>query len=487
MNRMGPLDALFLHTEDGTTHMHIGSCAIFAGSPPSMEELEAHISARLHLVERFRQRVRFVPGDLGRPVWVDDQRFDLGFHLRHTSLPAHACEAQLEALMGRLMSQELDRDRPLWEIWLVEGLPDHRWALISKVHHCMVDGVSGTDLMTVLMDPSEDAGITTAPPWLPQPEPTATQLLFDALSESARGPWHQLIAIGRAAAAPVQTVHRLAATAKGMRSFAERLMKQTTPLSIEGAIGRERRWAVGRCSLADAKLIRSVFGGSVNDVVLTAITSAFHDLLIERGDLIDGATLTSLVPVSIRLPTDHDLNNRVSMMLAELPVGLSDPLERFQAVLQQMVDVKASHEAIAGTAVFEAVDLLPPAFFALLARATMSILRQTPQRAVNTVTTNVPGPQLPLFAIGREMLEYLPYVPITAGVRIGVAILSYNGQISFGVTGDYDSTPDIHTMAEGIEAAVAELTELAAHERRASTDRSAIQHRQSPGRSRATP
>jgi diacylglycerol O-acyltransferase len=341
--------------------------------------------------------------------------------------------------------------------------------------------------MTVLMDPSEDAGITTAPPWLPQPEPTATQLLFDALSESARGPWHQLIAIGRAAAAPAQTVHRLAATAKGMRSFAERLMKRTTPLSIEGAIGRQRRWAVGRCSLADAKLIRSVFGGSVNDVVLTAITSAFHDLLIERGDLIDGATLTSLVPVSIRLPTDHDLNNRVSMMLAELPVGLSDPLERFQAVLQQMVDVKASQEAIAGTAVFEAADLLPPAFFALLARATMSILRQTPQRAVNTVTTNVPGPQLRLFAIGREMLEYLPYVPITAGVRIGVAILSYNGQISFGVTGDYDSTPDIHTMAEGIEAAVAELTELAAHERRASTDRSAIQHRQSPGRSRATP
>jgi diacylglycerol O-acyltransferase len=417
----------------------------------------------LHLAHRFRQKVRLVPGGMGRPVWVDDPGFDLGYHVRHSALPPPGDAQDLDNLMGRLMSHELDRTRPLWEMWLIEGLPQGRWALISKVHHCMVDGVSGTDLMTVLMDATADVQIVPSPPWSPEAEPSDVRLVLDAVAGLALAPGRQLASVMRGAGSPGTTLHRLNDTFAGLRSFGRRKRGPSKPLSIGGAIGSHRRWAVARCTLADTKAIRTAFGGSVNDVVLTAITAAFGNLLVQRGDVVDDdATVWSLVPVSIRSGDDHTYNNQVSMMIAGLPVGVADPLDRLRAVADGMAELKRSNQATAGAAAFDVVDLLPPALFAAGVRGAMAIMRRAPQRSVNTVTTNVAGPPYPLFALGREMLEYLPFVPLSPGVRIGVAILSYNGRLAFGITGDYDSAPDVLAMAAGIEEAIAELDELAA-------------------------
>ena len=461
MNRMSALDAMFLHAEDGTTHLHIGSCAVFAGKAPSMDELTALISSKLHLVHRFRQKVRQVPGGVGRPVWVDDSDFDLGYHVRHSALPPRADAQDLDNLMGRLMSQELDRSRPLWEMWLVEGLPRKRWALISKVHHCMVDGVSGTDLMTAILDATPDAQISPAPAWTPDPEPSDGRLLLDAVTGLVLAPGRLAASVARGASTPSKALRQLTDTFAGLGSFGRRITAPSVPLSIEGAIGSHRRWAVARCTLAESKAIRQVFGGSVNDVVLTAITAAFRELLVQRGDVVDHATISSLVPVSVRSADDHTHNNQVSLMIAELPVGIADPLERLRAVTAGLAELKRSNQATAGVAAFDLADMLPPALFAAGVRAAMSIMRRTQQRSINTVTTNVFGPSYPLFALGRKMVDYLPFVPLSPGVRVGVAILSYNGRMAFGITGDYDSAPDVQTMAEGIEAAIAELSELA--------------------------
>ena len=466
---MSPLDAIFLHAEDGITHMHIGSCSIFAGPPPPIGEITALIESKLPLLTRYRQRVRFVPAGLGHPVWVDDPHFNLSFHIRHSALPSPGNEEALENLMGRLMSQELDRQRPLWEVWVIEGLPDDRWALITKVHHCMVDGVSGTDLLAVLLDPDRAATTAAIEPWTPEPEPSDLRLTIDAMARLALSPGRQLLAWQAAGLSPRQAWSRLGDVAAGLRSFGTRLMTPGQPVSVEGTIGPHRRWAVGRCTLDDVKTIRTAFGGSVNDVVLAVISGALRTVLIERGDPVDDLVLRSLVPVSVRRADDHTWNNQVSLLIAELPVGIADPLVRLKAVHDQMLELKSSHQVAAGEAVIASAEFVPPVLLALGARAAMTMLRRSPQRTINTVTTNVPGPQFPLYALGREMLEYLPFVPLSEGVRIGVAILSYNGRLTFGITGDYDAAPDVHFMAEQIEAEVRALRERAEHHQRAAS------------------
>ncbi len=394
---------------------------------------------------------------------MDDPAFKLDFHVRHSALPPRSTAQDLDNLMGRLMSQELDRNRPLWEMWLVEGLPGKHWALISKIHHCMVDGVSGTDMMTVLLDATPNAPAVIAPAWTPNREPSDGRLLADAVGGLVLAPARLAVSVVRGASSPRESLRQLNNTFAGLRSFGRRLRPQSAPLSIEGSIGSHRRWAVARCTLAEAKAIRGVYGGSVNDVVLAAITAAFRDLLAQRGDVVDHATISTLVPVSIRSGDDHTYNNQVSMMIAELPIGIDDPLERLRSVTTGMVELKQSNQATAGAAAFEVVDLMPPALFAAAVRTAMGIMHRTSQRTINTVTTNVFGPPYPLYALGREMVEYLPFVPLSPGIRVGVAILSYNGLLAFGVTGDYDSAPDVQTMAVGIEAAIVELSKLAAH------------------------
>ncbi len=470
---MSPLDAVFLYIEDGVSHMHIGSCAIFAGPAPPISEMTTLIESKLPLLTRYRQRVRFVPGGLGHPVWVDDPYFNLSYHVRHSALPPPGGEEDLANLMGRLMSQELDRHRPLWEAWMVEGLATHRWALISKVHHCMVDGISGTDLMAVMLDPDRSAKTQPIQPWAPQPEPSDWRLAADAVTRLAVQPFRGLLDLRARELNVKQARQSLGDVFGGLRSLGGRLLLPAKPVSVEGSIGPHRRWAAARCPLDDAKTIRTAFGGSVNDVILAAITGAFRTVMLERGDPVgDDVVLRSLVPVSVRQPDDHTSNNQVSLMIAELPIGIEDPLERLGAVRRQMSTLKASHQIAAGSAVVDAAAFLPPVLLALAARAAMGVLRRVPQYSLNTVTTNVPGPQFPLYALGREMLEYLPFVPLSEGIRIGIAILSYNGQLTFGVTGDYATAPDVHFMAEQIEAEMAGLRKRARHHALTSSGRS---------------
>ena len=456
---MSPLDATFLHLEDGVTHMHIASCARFAGPAPRYADLVELFRGKLPLVPRYRQKVRFIPGGIGRPVWVDDPHFHLDFHIRHTALPPPGNDDALRNLMGRLMSQELDRARPLWETWMVEGLADGTWALISKIHHCMVDGISGTDLMAVVLDSSAKRSAALVDDWVPDAEPSEVDLVRGSIAETLGSP-NELARWARASLrGPRKMVASVSEVLQGAAALGQRL-RPNAPLSIEGTIGPHRRWTWARTSLADVKAIRSALGGTVNDVVLAAITNGFRELLVGRGDELDGIAVRTLVPVSVRSAGDHTYNNQVSALIAELPVGIADPAERLQAVHVQMAGLKESHQAVAANALVNMAGFAPPMLLAVGLRTAASVMRRMPQRSVNTVTTNVPGPQHALYACGREMLEYIPFVPLSQGVRTGVAILSYNGKIAFGVTGDWDTVPDIEVLAAGIEAGMRELMQL---------------------------
>jgi diacylglycerol O-acyltransferase / wax synthase len=461
MDRMNPLDASFLYVEDGITHLHIASCAIFEGAAPAYADLLAAFAAKLPLVPRYRQVVRFVPLQLGRPVWVDDPHFRLEYHLRHTALPAPGGDAELRRLMGRLMSQQLDRHRPMWEAWLVEGLAEGRWALISKIHHCMADGVSGTDLLATVLDRSpKPAAAAAVEPWHPAAPPSALRLVADAMAHLATSPVEQIGALRSMLRAPRQAVSQLVGMVGGMVSYAPRILP-TPANSLVGSIGPHRRWTWAAADLAELNAIRHAFGGTINDVVIAVITSGLRDMLRDRGEPVDRLVVRSLAPVSVRSVGERGtVNNRVSAMFADLPVAIEDPVERLEAVSAQMRRLKASHQAEAGEGIVALGGATPPPVIALAERTAMLVLRRVAQHSVNTVTTNVPGPQYPLYLAGRQMVAYLPFVPIAHGMRVGVAIVSYNGRVWFGVTGDYDTAPDIGVLASGIEDAVATLSKL---------------------------
>jgi diacylglycerol O-acyltransferase len=432
MDRMNPLDASFLYIENGTTHMHIASCAVFEGPAPEYEAIVGLLTAKLPLVPRYRQRVCFVPFDLARPVWVDDPDFNLEYHIRHTALPPPGGKAELEQLMGRLMSQELDRSRPLWEAWMVEGLEGGRWAIVSKVHHCMVDGVAGVDLISLVLD------VTLA-----------------------TSPSEQLRTVRAAMRTPRRTLQHACDVARGLRSFGS-AMRPTPTTSLDGSIGPHRRWSYATATLDDIRTIRQGIGGTVNDVVLAAVTRGYRDLALTRGEDPSALTLRTLVPVSVRAESARGLtDNRVSAIFFDLPVHVDDPLTRLTAVREEMGRLKRSHEPEAGEALTAFIGALPPALTARGTRVATRLLARVQQRSMNTVTTNVPGPQQTLYAAGRAMLEYLPFVPLGPGVRVGVAILSYDGQLAFGVTGDFDTAADIAVVGDGIEAEISMLVQLA--------------------------
>jgi WS/DGAT/MGAT family acyltransferase len=454
---MSTLDAEFLHLEDETSQMHIAGVCVFGGDPPTIEDLRRLVEAKLHLIPRYRQRVRAVPLELGRPVWVDDPHFRLDYHLRRTALPSPGGDDELEALMGWLMSQPLDRSRPLWETWLVEGLSDGRWALIFKVHHCMVDGIAGVGLLTVLLDMDPEAPLPEPEPWEPSPEPPAAALVLDA--------WGGLVTDAASLAArlphwardPVGVLHRAGELGGGLARLLRRL--QLTPhSSLEGQIGPHRVWAHSSVPFDQVRDIRRNLGGTVNDVVLAAVSGGYRQLLIERGDDPEAVEIRSMVPVSVRGPDGTGVpDNRVSTLLLDLPVEISDPVERLAEIRQRMSELKASHMADAGEAVTRIGNLAPPIVVGSVTRLGLRAERIIPQRSITTVTTNVPGPQFPLYCLGREMLEYLPYVPINRGVRVGTAILSYNGHLAFGVTGDLDHVPEVRVLALAIADGIGEL------------------------------
>jgi diacylglycerol O-acyltransferase / wax synthase len=453
MQTMSPLDASFLHIEDAVTHTHIGSVGVFEGPPPAAGEVSDAIARRLPLVPRYRQKVRFVPLALGRPTWVDDPHFNLDYHVRRTALPSPGGDEELRNLVGRVMSQQLDRAKPLWELWVAEGLDEGRWALISKTHHCMVDGVSATDLLSVLLDSEREPSPPERDAWRPEPEPNPPELVAHALAQRAASPYEG----ARTALAVLRGPRRVAREALQVGRGLANLRGVASPghaTSLNGPIGPHRRWDWARSRLSDIKQIRDAHGGTVNDVVLAAITGGFRELLLERGEEVEGRVVRTLVPVSVRAEEERgSYNNKVSAMFAELPVEIEDPVARLNSIHEEIQQLKRSGQAVAAERLTALSGFAPAMLLALGGR----VGSRLPQRSVNTVTTNVPGPQHPLYLTGRRMLEAFPFVPLGGWVRIGVAIFSYDGNINFGVTGDRDTAPDIAVLCAGIERSMGEL------------------------------
>jgi WS/DGAT/MGAT family acyltransferase len=451
MDWMSPMDASFLHIEGPMNPMHIGGVSIFEGPAPPFEDFAAMVDAKLDRVPRYRQKVRFVPLGLGRPVWVDDPHFNLTYHLRHSALPSPGDDRQLRDTAARIFAQHLDRSKPLWEIWQVEGLRDGRWALLSKVHHCMVDGVSATDLMSVMFE--DGGGVLPGAPWEPEPEPNGVELVVRTLTHRTFSPAEQLRSLRAALRAPRRS---LAQAEEVVRAFvsASRVMRPVGSSSLTGSVGPHRTWAWGRVSLADVKAVRAGLGGTVNDVVLAIVSGGLRDLLEERGEEVDGRSIRALVPVSVRAAGERGVyNNRVSAMFAELPVGISDPAERLQSLQVQMDGLKESHQAVAGDVLTSLSGFAPPMLLALGGRAAA----RAPSLGLQTGITNVPGPQQPLHTLGRRLLESFPYVPVIGHVRISIAAFSYDGQLYFGVSGDYDSSRDVGVLTAGVERSMGEL------------------------------
>jgi diacylglycerol O-acyltransferase / wax synthase len=455
MERMSTLDAGFLFAEQQNVPMHLGSLAVFEGPAPGYQELVGLIAAKLPQVPRYRQLVRTMPLHIFRPMWVDDGHFEITYHVRHAAVPVPGGDEQLRTLAAKIFAQRLDRARPLWEAWLLEGLEGGRWALLSKVHHCMVDGIGGTDLMTVVFDLERDAVPAAPVPWTAAPGPSAVSLIAGGLRDSLTHPLSELASLPAVVRQRLPTPRQLLGFGRGLTSSALRLVTPAVS-SLNGPVGPHRRWAWATASLSEVKRIRRAMGGTVNDVVLAVITRGFRDLLESRGELEAGSVVRSLVPVSVRAAGEQGkTTNRVSAVLANLPVGEPDPVRRLELLRKQMDDLKRTRQAVGAELLTGLLGFAAPTLLALGTRAGF----QLPQPLVQTVTTNVPGPQFPLFILGRQMVAAYPYVPVGDNVRISVAIFSYLDRFAFGVTADFDAAPDLDVLTGGIGRGVAELSE----------------------------
>jgi WS/DGAT/MGAT family acyltransferase len=452
MDRLSPLDAEFVEAEneDPRVSMAIGSIAVFGGRAPRFDEFLSAIEQRLPLVPRYRQKLRTIPFRIGPPVWVDDPHFDIRYHVRRTALPKPGGDAELAQLMGWVMSQRLDRDRPLWEYWMVTGLRGGHWAVISKVHHSMVDGVSGTDLYRVIFGPAPEEEELAEKPGAR--EPSTLELVARATGDNLLLPVRRAGAAMKNLSRPLPALGELVALGRGAWTIGT-AVSPAPPSSLTGPIGQPRRYTWVRVPLDDIRAVKAGLGGTVNDVVLAAITAGFRTLLLARGETPHAHTLPSLVPVSLRAPGEERIyDNRVSAMIVHLPVHLSDPTEQLATIRQELGILKESGQAAVGAAAASLATYLP---YYLTSAARWGY--RIPQRNLVTVTTNVPGPRQQLYCLGRPLVEILPYVPLASTLRIGVAIFSYCDQITFGITGDYDTTPDLEVLAQGIADGVAAL------------------------------
>ena len=456
-DRLTGLDSSFLHLERDGTQMHVASTTLFEGPAPPYVEFRDHIESRLHLVPRFRQKVRFVPFGQGRPVWVDDPHLNLAYHVRHTSLPEPGSEQQLRVLAARIFSQQLDRSKPLWELWLVEGLTGGRFAIVGKTHHAMVDGVSGVDITTVLFDVEKDPAETpmALERWIPNPEPNGAQLLGEALVERAIYPREIARGLRRIARGPRRALRRLTEAALAAGTFASTsLGAPRSPFNFD--VGTHRRFAWVRASLADMKQVKNQLGGTVNDVILAAVAGALGRYMRSRGHPTEGLELRAMVPVSVRTSEERGaLGNRVTSMMAPLPVWCEDPKRRLELVRESMGDLKESKQALGASLLTQLADFAPPTIAGQAARL------QSRQRFFNLVVTNIPGPQFPLYLMGRRMERVFPMVPLAKNQGVCIGVMSYDGQVNFGLIGDYDGFPDLEDLANELEASIDELIEAA--------------------------
>ncbi len=457
LDRLTAVDASFLHQEDADSHMHIGAVTIFEGPPPPFVEVAEHIRSRLHLVPRYRQRLAYPPFETGRPLWIDDASFNIEYHVRHSALPAPGTEQQLHRLAARIFSQQLDRSKPLWECWFVEGLEDGRFALIFKTHHALVDGVSGVDLATVLFDLSAvPQPQPEQEPWQPQPEPTGAELLAAGIAGFAKTALNVTERTLVAATNPAAAVDALRDAAEGVGEVVWAGLNPAPETPLNADIGPHRRYAVVRNRLDDFRYVKNALGGTVNDVVLTVVAGALARWLRSRGVRTEGLELRALVPVSIR-PKDQRgaLGNQLVLMRGPLPVYIRDPVARLRFVKQQMDGLKESKQAVGARVLADVQQMAPPTILAQASRLQFST------RLFNLIVTNVPGPQFPIYMLGRQMLNFFPIAFLPKGHGLAIAIMSYNGSIDFGLLGDYDALPDIDTIADGIEDGLAQLRSAA--------------------------
>ncbi|HEY6776614.1 MAG TPA: wax ester/triacylglycerol synthase family O-acyltransferase [Thermoleophilaceae bacterium] len=457
-DRLTALDTSFLHLEDASAHMHVASVMLFEGPPPPYDELLDAIERRLSLVPRYRQRLAFVPLAQGRPKWVDDPHLNLRYHVRYTALPSPGSEEQLKDLAGRVFAQQLDRDKSLWELWLAEGLEGNRFALLAKTHHSLVDGISGMDIVSVLFDTSPEPAAPTDPGdrWLPRPLPSRAQLLGEALVERATIPAE----VARSARAIMRGPRRVlegardAAVGVGAMAWAGLNPAPSTPYNE--SIGPHRRFTWVRANLADLKAIKNELGGTVNDVVLATVAGALGAHLRRRGQKTDGLELKAMVPVSVRSDVERGaLGNRVAAMMAPLPVWCQEPVARLDIVRQELRGLKSGGQAVGAQVLTELSAFAPPTILDQAARLSAR------QRLFNLVVTNVPGPQFPLYLLGRRMLETFPMVPLAKNQALGVALLSYDGSINFGLVGDFDLLWDLDELAGDVRASLEELAAAA--------------------------
>ena len=458
LDRLTAVDASFLHQEGPHSHMHIGGLTVIEGPPPDMEDVLEQIRRRLHLVPRYRHKLAFTALDSGRPVWVDDPDFNLEYHVRHTALPAPGRWEQLRNLTARIFSQGLDRSKPLWEMWLIEGLTDDRFAMISKSHHALVDGIAGVDLATVLFDVSPNP-----PPirhsgraWQPHKEPGTAELLAAGLRGAVRAGLEVAEGAIDALAHPEHALARAREAAEGIGEIVWAGLNPAPETPLNVPIGPHRRFAAVASSLDDFKVVKNAFGGTVNDVVLAVVAGALRSFLISRGRHTEGVELRALVPVSVRAEDEHDVGgNRIVVMRGPLPVYIADPVERLHFVSQAMDGLKESKQALGAEVISGVQNFAPPTILAQASRLNFST------RLFNLIVTNVPGPQFPLYVLGREMLEVYPVAFLPESHALAIAIMSYNGQMNFGLLGDFDALPELDAIGETIATELSTLVSLA--------------------------
>ena len=455
MDTLKPLDAAFLDLERSVQQLNVGSTMIFEGPALTLGQIRGEFEAFLPAFPRYRQRVRRVPFDLGLPRWVDDSRFRLEDHVGHIRLSAGASDQQLRDVAVDLISAPLDFEHPLWHCWLITGLEGGRWALANTNHHAMIDGISGADIIGVMLRTDRDVarrGTRTPERWRPEASPSSAGLAAAALAGMVRSP---LTAVRRLTHALLPwTIRDSLVEAYGVARVGEQVIHPE--LGLAGPLGPRRSWGWVRADLSDVKAVKNAHGGTVNDVVLAATAGGFRALLLSRGKHVDGRTVRSMVPVSVRHPDESGtLGNRVSAVFADLPVGVSDPVERLHAVTAQLSSLKTGGTVLGLDALLGSADLLPGTLFAL----GVKLWARSPQRLISTVTTNIPGPQVPLYLLGRRMTDLYPYIPLGVDIRITIGIASYAGQLAWGVTADSDSVTDLQVLCGGIEASLAELVQ----------------------------
>ncbi len=457
MDRLTAIDASFLTNESGTSHMHIGAVTIFEGPPPSYEDLLDHVESRLHLVPRYRQKLAFPPVETGRPFWVDDPQFHLGYHVRHSALPAPGDETTLRRMAARVFSQQLDQTKPLWELWLGEGLRKRRFALISKTHHALVDGVAGVDIATVLFDVKPvPEPIRAEQEWIPNPTPSGAELAARGVGAVAKTPVGAARRLVGAVGSPRAAARSIQDAAEGLGEVAWELANPAPELPLNVPIGPHRRYTWVRGDLAEFKRIKAELGGTVNDVVLAVVSGALRRWLMSRGIKTEGMELRAQVPVSIRTSDQHGhLGNQIAAVRGPVPVYVEDPVKRLELCRRGMEGIKESKQALGAEVISRFNDFAPPTLLAQAARVNFST------RLFNLVVTNVPGPQIPLYVLGRELEDIFPVGFLPPDQALFVAIMSYNGGINFGLLADYDAIDDVDAIAAGIEASIAELAEAA--------------------------